>query len=234
MVLAGIYLTTVFYEHGFFWIITLPMIYKKCLLSFLLVFIFAFSLYSQENDSSLQGRFVGITFSSFGDNELVRFDNDLVGFPGTSGKHFYTLGLDYLVALNKTFDLETGFEYSRHKMMVDPNLPPSMDRSEYPIYLNILTVPVSARVNFLKYFFFSAGGMLNLDVSGSGGADSQTGIGARVSLGMKYDFESGISAFVNPYMKAVGLLPFVPDDYHQRLMESGWRLGILYRLGEQQ
>ncbi|HKL38759.1 MAG TPA: hypothetical protein VJ876_07660, partial [Bacteroidales bacterium] len=149
-----------------------------------------------------------------------------------SGKHFYTVGLDYLVALNKTFDVETGIEYSRHKMMVDPNLPPSMDRSEYPIYLNILTVPVAARVNFLKYFFFSAGGMLNLDVSGSDGADSQTGLGACVSLGVRYNFEPGISAFINPYMKAVGLLPFVPDDYHQRLMESGWRFGILYRLDE--
>mgnify|MGYP002395568853 CR=1 FL=1 len=206
------------------------MIYKKCLLIFLLVFMFTCSVYSQQKDSSLEKRSVGITFSSFGDNDLVRFDDDLVGFAGISGKHFYTLGLNYLVPLNKTFDLETGLEYSRHKMVVDPNLPPDMDRSAYPIYLDVLTVPVAARINFLKYFFFSAGGMLNLDVSGSGGADAQTGLGASVSLGVKYDFKSGISAFVNPYLKAVGLLPFAPDDYHQRLMESGWRFGVLYQL----
>ena len=206
------------------------MIYKKCLLSLVLVFIFAFSVYSQDNGPSLRGRSVGITFSSFGENDLVRFEDDLVGFHGTTGRRFYTLGLDYLVALNKTFDLETGLEYSRHNMMVDPNLPPSMDRPEYPVYLNVLTVPVSARINFLKYFFFSAGGMLNLDISGSGGSDSQTGLGAMVSLGVKYNFEAGISVFINPYMKAVGLLPFAPDDYHQRLMVTGWRFGVLYRL----
>jgi hypothetical protein len=206
------------------------MIYKKCLTSLLLLFMVAFSVYSQKKDSTLKERSVGITFSSFGDNDLVRFDDDLVGFAGVSGKRFYTLGLKYLTALNETFDLETGFEYSRHKMMVDPNLPPDMDRSNYPVYLDIITLPVAARINFLKYFFFSVGGMLNLDVSGSGGADAQTGLGASVSLGVKYDFKSGISAFVNPYLKAVGLLPFTPDDYHQRLMESGWRFGVLYRL----
>jgi hypothetical protein len=206
------------------------MIYKKCLLSFLLLFMVAFSVYSQQKDSVLKKRSVGVTFSSFGDNDLVRFDDDLVGFAGVSGKRFYTLGLKYMTALNKTFGLETGLEYSRHKMRVEPNLPPDMDRPAYSIYLDILTVPVAARITFLKYFFFSAGGMLNLDVSGSGGADSQTGLGASVSLGVKYDFESGITAFINPYLKAVGLLPFAPDDYHQHLMEGGWRFGVLYRL----
>ena len=206
------------------------MIYKKCLLSLLLLFMVAFSVCSQQKDSILKERSVGVAFSSFGDHDLVRFDEDLVGFAGVSGRQFYTLGLKYLTALNKTFGLETGLEYSRHKMIVKPNLPPEMDRQAYPIYLDIITIPVAARINFLKYFFFSAGGMLNLDVSGSDGADSQTGLGASVSLGVKYDFESGITVFVNPYLKVVGLLPFAPDDYHQRLMESGWRFGVLYEL----
>ncbi|MBS3806523.1 MAG: hypothetical protein KGY60_03390 [Bacteroidales bacterium] len=56
--------------------------------------------------------------------------------------------------------------------------------------MDSLTVPVAVRVNFLKYFFVSAGGMVNLDVGGSGGAVTQTGLGACASLGVKYDFES--------------------------------------------
>ena len=195
----------------------------------ILVLLLTFSLHAREQKKAGKDASLGITFSSFGDNALVRFE-PLDGAASYSGKRFYSLGLDYLIPISQNFDFETGIEYSHHKMMVDPNLPPSMDKPEYPVYLNILTVPVAVRVNFLKYFFVSAGGMVNLDVSGSGGADTQTGLGACASLGVKYDFESGLSAFINPYLKANGLLPFAPGDYQQRLVVSGWRFGILYRL----
>jgi|SRR6056297_1921583 len=203
----------------------------RWLLSAFLALLLTFSCHAQENESEGKNLSLGITFSSFGDNDLVRFDNDLVGYAGTTGKQFYTLGVDYLFPLNHTFDLETGIEYSRHKIMVDPNLPPSLDRSNYPIYLNILTVPIAVRVNFLNYFFISAGGMMNLDLSNAAEADTQTGLGASASLGVKYNFNSGLSVFINPYVKANALLPFSYDDFHQRLMVAGWRFGILYRLG---
>ena len=201
----------------------------RWLLTAILALLLTLCVHAQEQEKASNNVSVGITFSSFGDNALVHFE-PLVGAASYSGKWFYSLGVDYIVPISQSFDFETGIEYSRHKIMVDPNLPPSMDKPEYPIHIDILTVPVAARVNFLKYFFFSAGGMLNLDVSGRGGTDTQTGLGAFASLGFQYDFDSGLSAFVSPYIKAHALLPFFPDDYHRRLMVSGWRFGILYRL----
>ena len=204
----------------------------RWLLSASLIFFLTFSVHAQEREREHNKSSLGITFSSFGDNELVRL-NDAVGFPGTTGKKFYTLGLNYLLPLNRTFDLETGLEYSYHKIMVDPNLPPSLDQPDYPIRMHIMTVPVAARLNFLKYLFFSAGGMLNLDLSNPGEADTQTGLGAIASLGVQYDFDFGMSIFINPYIKANGLLPFAPDDHQQRLMVSGWRFGVLYQLTDE-
>ncbi len=206
------------------------MFYKRSLLFLVLFSVLSLSGFTQEEDSFLNQGSIGITFSSLGDNELVRFEQ-LIGAPGTRGKHFYTIGVNYLVPLNPTFELETGIEYSHHKIMVDPNLPPSMDQPEYSIHLDVLTLPFGARVNFLKYFFISAGGMINLDMSNAAEADKQTGLGATASLGAQYDFNQGISVFVNPYLKANGLLPFDSERHHQRLLVTGWRFGILYRLG---
>ena len=60
--------------------------------------------------------------------------------------------------------------------------------------------------------------------------DSQTGIGGIIGLGLKYDSQLGVSVFVNPYFKAYSLIPFTEVDNHQRLMESGLRFGLMYKL----
>jgi len=202
----------------------------RWVLSASLIFLLALSVHAQEHEADYKHVSLGITFSSFGDNALVHF-KPLVGAASYSGRSFYSLGMDYLVTISQGFDFETGIEYSQHKMMVNPNLPPSMDEPEYPVYLDMVEVPFGLRFNFLNYFFIGAGGLLNLDVSSPGINASQTGLGACALLGVKYDFRSGLSAFINPYVKANALLPFSPEDPHRHLMVTGWRFGVLYRLG---
>ncbi len=73
------------------------------------------------------------------------------------------------------------------------------------------------------------GGMvLSMDASNDNSIDNQTGIGANLGLGFQYDFETGISLFITPYLKANTLVPFSPEEHQQRLMENGLRLGIMY------
>jgi len=203
---------------------------KRWLISLSFALILSFSVHAQVQEKANIKASLGVTFSSFGDNSLVHFE-PLVGAASYSGERFYSLGLDYLVPISQSFDFETGMEYSHHKMMVDPNLPPSMDKPEYPVYLDLVEVPFGLRFNFLDYFFIGAGGLLTLDVNSPEIGAAQTGLGACASLGAKYEFNSGLSAFVNPYMKANALWPFSPDDPHQHLMVTGWRFGVLYRLG---
>ena len=82
----------------------------------------------------------------------------------------------------------------------------------------------------MKYCFINGGLLLDIDAGTSRPIDSQTGIGSVMGLGIKYDFKSGFTAFVNPYYKLHSLVPFSSGDNHQRIMESGFRFGLMYSL----
>lgn len=184
---------------------------------------------SQEAVPVRSGSRLGITFSSFGDNPAIPFAM-LCGSASYSGEGFYTLGITYARPISKRFDFETGVEYSNHTLMVHPNLPPDMDNTPYETRLNLITIPFSVKVNLGRIFFLNGGGMLNVDSGISNPVDSQSGIGAMLGFGLGYVFKSGVYIYINPYMKAHALLPFVPDRYHHHLMETGIRAGIAFRL----
>ena len=187
------------------------------------------SLFSQEDTPGKGGSKVGIYFASFGDNPALPFEM-LVGAPSYSGAGFYTLGLSYALPISKRFDFETGLSFSKHTLEVQPNLPPDMDDTPYETTLHLFTVPLTVRLNLGRFFFLNGGAMLNMDTGLSNPVDNQSGIGAMLGFGLGYEFHSGISFYINPYMKAHGLLPFVPDQYNHHLMETGIQFGVSYRL----
>jgi len=157
---------------------------------------------------------------------------ELIGSASKSGDSFYTFGINYLYKLNNTFDVETGIEYSNHKIIVKPMVLPDMDAysPNYSANLSLVNIPVTLRINFLKYCFVNGGILFEMDAGTSSPIDGQTGIGSILGFGIKYDFKSGLSAFINPYLKAHSLVPFSSVDNHQRLMESGFRFGLMYSL----
>ncbi len=199
-----------------------------------LFFICLTSLSSPAQKTELQNRKsrVGITFSSFGSNDVI-YLQQITGAAGYSSDHFYTLGITYLHQYNKHLELETGIEYSSHKILITPNVPPYVDYALYGAEFSLVNIPVSLRVNFWKYFFVNGGLILDIDPTVASPIDNQTGIGACLGLGGKYDFACGLSVFANPYLKAHSLLPFMPDVYHQRVVETGLRFGVTYSLKNQ-
>ena len=170
---------------------------------------------------------IGITFSSFGDNDVIRFQT-LLGDANYNGDKFYTIGITYLYKLNHTFDLETGIEYSKQKIIIRPMSIPQMDNSAHGADFSLVNLPVTIRMNFLKYCFINAGMLVDMDATNSSPIDSQTGIGGMMGLGIKYDFKSGFCVFANPYLKMHSLIPFSSQRYPQRLMESGFRFGLMF------
>jgi len=195
------------------------------------IFVSSLSSYAQKNENEPRKGQIGITFSSFGENDVVR-SQELIGGASKSGDSFYTFGINYLYKLNNTFDVETGIEYSNHKIIVKSMLLPHMDYYSpgYIASFSLINIPVTVRVNFLKYCFVNGGILFEMDASTSSPIDGQTGIGSVLGLGIKYDFKSGFSVFANPYIKAHSLVPFTSGDNHQRLMESGFRFGLMYQL----
>jgi hypothetical protein len=186
-------------------------------------------LIAQENDTKLSASKIGITFSSFGTNDVFRFD-ELDGAASYNSDYFYTIGITYLHSLNKWMEAETGIEYSKHNIIIEPNLPPDMDNSSRKANFSLINVPVTLRANFFKYFFINGGMIVDIDASTNSPIDNQTGIGALLGLSAKYDFKSGLSVFVNPYTKIHSLIPFSDTKYHQRVWENGIRVGVTYDL----
>lgn len=186
-------------------------------------------LIAQENGTKLGANKIGITFSSFGENDVFRFD-ELDGAASYNSDYFFTIGINYLHPLTKWLEFETGIEYSKHNIIIKPNLPPDMDNSSRKAGFSMINVPATLRANFLKYFFVNGGLILDIDASTNSPIDNQTGIGALIGVSVKYDFKSGVSAFVNPYTKIHSLIPFLDRKYHQRIWENGIRVGITYDL----
>ena len=182
---------------------------------------------AQENNNHPEKGKAGIHYSSFGDNQVVYFE-DMVGTPSYNGQQFYVLGVDYLYPINNWLDIETGIEYAYHKIRIDPFLPSGSNVKPFTTQISLINMPVLLRVNVWKYFFFNGGMVLSMDASNDNSIDNQTGIGANLGLGFQYDFETGISLFITPYLKANTLVPFSPEEHQQRLMENGLRLGIMY------
>lgn len=202
---------------------------KPALLLLLSIFFATYSSYAQKEETPTKKGQIGITFSSFGNNDVVRSEEP-VGGPSYHGDQFYTLGINYLYLLNHIFDLETGIEYSNHKIIIEPGVNPGQTLPSRQAKFSLISIPASVRVNFLKYFFINGGIFLDVDASNSMPIDSQTGIGANLGLGFKYKFKCGVTAFVNPYSKYHSLVAFSSESHQQHLMESGFRFGLMYQL----
>jgi hypothetical protein len=197
--------------------------------TFLLIFcyVFTISIYAQKSEVKSRKGKIGITFSSLGSADGL---SSAKGAASYTGNGFYAFGLNYIYSVNKTFDFETGVEYAHYTMTIHPNVPPDADKTPYDINYSLISIPLTARVNFLKYCFINGGLNLDIDPTISNPIGSQDGIGILLGLGMKYDSKYGISAFINPYFKAHSIVGFSSVENRQRVMESGFRFGIMYKL----
>jgi hypothetical protein len=195
----------------------------------ILCFVFAALSYAQKTENQSPKGKIGITFSSFGENDVFRKE-PLMGEASYNSDKFYILGINYIYKLNNIFDFETGIEYAKHTIIIDPFDPPYNEAPSHSEQFSLINIPITARVNFLKYCFVNGGFNLEFDPTVSSPIDSQDGIGALFGVGLKYDSKYGISAFVNPYMKAHSLISFSGDENRQRVLESGFRFGLMYKL----
>ncbi len=188
---------------------------------------FPLIIWGQEVDKPIKR--IGITCTGVGQNEVFT-DPDLVGAPGYRGKGFWGAGMVFSQGINRWLEWETGMEFSRHRIEVVPNLPPNMDARTRIENSALITFPLSLKAGFLKYFFVSGGILLDLDAAPGSPIDSQTGFGAGVGAGAQYHFRSGLSLFVNPYVRGHSLLPLLGSKNHDSLWEEGIRIGLTVAL----
>lgn len=177
-----------------------------------------------DNRTSLPAK-VTLSYASFGSNDVIRF-TPLAGAASTAGSGLSGFGIGFLQPLNTHWSLETGLEYTRHSLRLIPNVPPGSNLAETDFKIDLITLPLGARLQVFKGVFLNSGFLLDVDLSKSKVVDSQTGIGTVLGLGVQFSLGNRVSVFANPYFKVHGLIPFAKENYPQRLMESGVRIGL--------
>ena len=193
--------------------------------SFIILALFLFTYHFANAQKSTRNQRIGITFSSFGENDPIYFD-DLEGAASYNSKNFYTFGINYIHPINSWLAIEAGVEYAKHTVTLFPNLPPDMDRQPYDKYFSLINIPITVRANFLNYFFANGGLLLGFDADTS--SPIASGLGAIIGIGAQYQFNNGIGLFVNPYAKTHALLTFSSEKYPLRMLEWGVRVGVTY------
>lgn len=196
----------------------------------LALFLIVINLQAQETETNDRGAKIGVTFSSFGSNDIIA--DYLIGAASYSGDGFYSIGFTYIKPLNKWLDLETGIDWSEHEIKIDFNLfladPTDPLLQPNTQHLSLLNIPITLRANFLRYFYANGGMLIGMDISKRSPIDTQGGMGAIIGLGAKYDFKCGASIFLNPYTKFHALIGFNNDKYRKQIIESGIKLGLVF------
>lgn len=164
-------------------------------------------------------------FAGGGANDIFRF-NELTGAGSVTGTGTWIAGSDLRRLFGDHFSLESGLSYSHQYYFTSPA--PGIPGEDRPGSFGLLTVPVTARLDFLKWFFADAGAVLSLQ-TGFSGVDNMSGLGATVGAGFQYNFGSDIFIRVRAYAVQYGLLHLYAEDHPQSLYNAGVTLGVGYR-----
>ena len=190
-----------------------------------LFLMFSCSLLAQEQQK--KKRSIGLTFSGIGDVTAYPLGgSSLAGAPSYDVKNFFSLGATYVHSIYSWLDIEAGIEYSNYKITVQPMDIPPVVYPDYDGNVSLMTIPITARLNFLKYFFFNGGFLFDIELKNTANMDSQSGVGVICGLGAQYSFDNGFGAFVNGYYKFHSLLPYSSGS--RSLFEGGLRIGLTY------
>ncbi len=197
--------------------------------------------------------FFGKTFSQ---NKTISFYSSLINLnnspeisyngPTYGGRIFSSpisntsYGINISTRIKKNFELETGFQFTTDNFKSFYSGPlPSNTLIEAPTYgnINLLTIPVKARISFLKYFFVGGSVLFDIqtqnnvtDASNNQLINNQSGVGFAVTAGAKYDIKKRVTFFANLTKEAHSLFLFQKVNYPYKIENVFFNLGAGYRL----
>ena len=167
--------------------------------------LFCVCMYSQDLFSSKKNSISFIVtppkpFSGF----LYDYKGSIDGGGSYDEKKYFNVGLEYLRNIYPNLYVGGGVTYSHYKINTSPAYSPGIDMSSTSHKLNILSVPVTVKYKFLKYFFVNGGGVFNFRLSkvkeGYFNYDDNK-FGLHFGLGGEYTFRNNISVGVSPYFQ---------------------------------
>lgn len=171
---------------------------------------------------------IGISYSPFAKSSFLSKPDQ-----SALTSEFYkstSVGLHYLKPANEIFSWETGLEYTLMKVQSFPTNNTILPNDTSFSTLSMIEIPLAFRAEFADILFFTGGILLDFDLNSSAPISKQNGVGLMAGLGLNYDFKMGLSLFANPFVKLHSLIPFGTWENHQRVLDAGVRVGVMYRL----
>lgn len=146
------------------------------------------------------------------------------GYESQSAKAF---GLAYTKRISKHFSLESGFGFSKNNTKETSF--PSGHVNTYYNRVDLITVPVLAKFNFLRYLYADIGLDIDFQTNYTGNSaqpPNQSGIGIEGDVGAKYSF-GPVAVFISPYFQNHGII-----NYHKgsdfNMINTGVKFGLGY------
>lgn len=207
---------------------------KRIILYACTLLCFINAIAQEVTDSPVRKDKIGFSVSIWGESVIIGSFMPS-GEPELANHPVHSFGMNYVHPLNKFVDFETGVEYSSFPT-TDFNAAELYSSSDtYPKRkygdMNLINIPLTARINCGKYLYLNGGLLLNIDISGKSSAFySQSGVGTIIGIGGKYDFKSGWEITINPSIKLHSVISFIHSTGTERLWETGWRLGVMMPL----
>lgn len=164
-------------------------------------------------------------FGGGGTNDIFRF-NELIGAGSVTGTGMWTAGADLRRMFSDHVSLETGLSYSQQYYYTSPA--PGIPGEDRPGSFGLVALPLTVRLDFLKWFFVDAGAVLSLQ-AGLSEVDNMSGLGATIGAGFQYNFASDVFIRVRAFAAQHGLVHFSHEEYPQALYNSGVTVGVGYR-----
>ncbi|WP_017731060.1 hypothetical protein [Nafulsella turpanensis] len=196
---------------------------KKLLVA--LMVLISFSALAQEGNKNSFGLIAGTGHAS-----ILRAS--LEGAPSLELKKNFELGATFYRELGEKLKLETGLFYHynqlNHTSVFMPDVP--QVNTQYDIHL--IYLPAFLRLYLSEHFFISGGALVDVDLSNSLGLSSsnplsnQSGLGASLGIGGELALHPNVLVQVNPYLNLHGGLPIKGEDYPERILDAGIKVGV--------
>jgi len=164
-------------------------------------------------------------YAGGGTNDVFRF-NELEGAASYDGNDFFTGGVSVRRIIRDWFSMEAGINFSEQRYI--RHSAPMSDVLTSSGQFGMLSLPVKARFDFLKYLFADAGFVTGVQTGGSSSFDL-SGLGLTAGLGVKYRFKSDIIISMRVYETQFALVSFSGEDHPYTLSNTGVTVGVGYR-----
>jgi len=200
---------------------------KRTILFLLIVLPFA-ALFAQEKEfdrSIMAGVYAG-----GGINMPVRLTTKYITEETSPWHGFESLsaGVRFSGMVSPEYRIEIAACWSFHKIGFELS-PPIYDESKiYTETFETISIPVTFKRYLRNNFFFSAGTMVDFALNGKPvRLDAQTGFGLTIGAGREIRTR-WVTIDFSPGLELHSVVPFNEDNYHQRLLVAGVKIGFSY------